>query len=222
MPNLEGNADWAIVNLDSIAKDTLSYKNLNELKESSLAQRFDKTYSEKTKYFNEINLVVERGGKYYAAKNCLLQFFAIRNRPDPFPNFYGTINTEQSPCSIKDMRALYKEKYKSISDFPLDSYETMYGSFDRIRDRREYLSKIFDYKGQKAYQFWTYTNWYQQGVFYEVDRGIDRFVYIPEKGIVGGSFDFYFYFHRKDIQLSMVRFSENIYAEKVMLAEGIE
>src|SRR5690606_39188885 len=105
--------------------------------------------------------------------------------------------------------------------FPLDSYQNIYSTFDRIRDRREYLSRKFDYKGYRAYQFWTYMDWIHPMSLYYYERGIDRFVYIPEKGVVGGSFDFYFLFHHRDIKLNMTRFRENIYQERVMLAEDI-
>ncbi len=52
-------------------------------------------------------------------------------------------------------------------------------------------------------------------------RGIDRFVYIPEKGIVGGSYDFYFRypegFHIPDTILW-----KNILEENVMTAEELK
>jgi len=47
---------------------------------------------------------------------------------------------------------------------------------------RNYLSKEYTITGKKAYQFWAFDEY----------RGIDRFLYIPDKGIVGGSYDFYF------------------------------
>ncbi|WP_223583020.1 hypothetical protein [Sphingobacterium sp. GVS05A] len=70
-----------------------------------------------------------------------------------------------------------------------------------------------------AYQFWTYTNWHAHAHEYEFDRGIDRFVYLPGKGIIGGSFDFYFYFHRKKLPIKYVDFMNNIKEEKVMIAD---
>ena len=101
-------------------------------------------------------------------------------------------------------------------------YSSNYSVFDRIRDRKEFLSKSIQIGNHVAYQFWTFTDWHCKQYEYEVERGIDRFVYIADKGIVGGSFDFYFYFHRKEIALDSTRFRDNIYNEKVMIAKDIE
>ncbi|MEN5233942.1 hypothetical protein [Sphingobacterium faecium] len=69
-----------------------------------------------------------------------------------------------------------------------------------------------------AYQFWTYTNWHEHR--HKFDRGIDRFVYHPSKGIIGGSFDFYFYFHRKKLPIGYADFMQNIKEEKIMIADN--
>lgn len=83
----------------------------------------------------------------------------------------------------------------------------------------EYQSKKIRIGEFEAYQYWTYTDWHENTIGYEVERGIDRFVYVPDKGIVGGSFDFYF--HRKEIGFNLVQFAKNIKEEKVMLPTKI-
>ncbi|MDR2283821.1 MAG: hypothetical protein LBE37_11455 [Sphingobacterium sp.] len=59
-------------------------------------------------------------------------------------------------------------------------------------------------------------------------RGIDRFVYVPNKGIVGGSYDFYFkdplprdYKQVARRNINMAEFKKNIYDEKIMLAKEV-
>lgn len=93
--------------------------------------------------------------------------------------------------------------------------------FDRLRDRKEFLSRKYLIKGAEAYQFWTYTDWHEDYRSYEYNRGIDRFVYIPGKGIIGGSYDFYFFKHRKELNLTISKFIENMLEEKVMIADRI-
>lgn len=221
LPSLASDSNWIESDWELIKRDTLSYHDLIRLKMKALFQRFDICYDEKTKYLNDYRLVIQRDGKYFIAKNTLLQFFAIRERPTLFNALFGTINTKQSPYTIKDMATYYKQ-YQTQFGFPLDTYSSNYSIFDRIRDRKEFLSKSIQIGNHTAYQFWTFTDWHTKPYEYEVERGIDRFVYVPDKGIVGGSFDFYFYFHRKEISLDSTRFRDNIYNEKVMIAKDIE
>jgi hypothetical protein len=220
LPDFQSDQNWIEIDLKTIAADTITFSQLSRLKERSLAMRFDMGYQDQTKYFNNYKIVVLKEGKYYAAKNCLLQFFAIRNRPSLFPSFYGTINILQDKVSIKDFKTVFDKQIRGRT-FPLDSWLTSYSDFDRLRDRREFFSKSFNYKEYEAFQFWTYTDWHEDKAFYEVDRGIDRFVYIPGKGVIGGSFDFYYYYHRKVIGLNLVQFGKSMYEEKVMLAEDL-
>ncbi|QQQ30075.1 hypothetical protein [Chryseobacterium indoltheticum] len=91
---------------------------------------------------------------------------------------------------------------------------------------RNYLSKEFFIKKNKAYQFWTFDGWWAIDGYNE-HRGIDRFLYIPDKGIVGGSYDFYFrlkpkissndYFTVSDYALW-----DNIINEKIMIAKELK
>ncbi len=55
--------------------------------------------------------------------------------------------------------------------------------------KRLYLSKSYTLGKDSAYQFWTFCDWNRKDGR-NLQRGIDRFVFIPGKGIVGSSFDF--------------------------------
>ncbi len=221
LPDLEGNRDWTEIHLDSIKNDTIPHQYLKRLFGANTYADFDKTYGVKTKYFDEYQIIRKIGTKYFSSKHCLIQFFAIRNRPAIFQNVYGTINIEQEPLKITEMEAIFKKRYPheefpayTIGNTPYD-----YPTFDYLRDRREYLSKVIKFKnGAMGYQFWTYTDWHTHDHELEVDRGIDRFVYVPGNGIVGGSFDFYFYFYRKKLPIKYSDFLNNVKEEKVMIA----
>ena len=223
LPDLETNSDWTEINIDSLKSDIITDSNLKRLFNLNTFSEFDQKYGAKTKYFDEYQVIKKRGNKYFTSKHCLIQFFAIRNRPSVFQNIFGTINIEQEPISIIEMEQLFKKRYPqskfpvyTIGDTPYD-----YNSFDFLRDRKEYLSKVIKLKNRDvAYQFWTYTDWHEYSQNYEFERGIDRFVYVPGKGIVGGSFDFYFYFNRKKLPIKYADFMNNIKEEKIMLAEG--
>lgn len=230
LPDLIEKENWTAIKLDTIQDKILSTGKLRRLSQQSLLQLFDFQYGDKTKYWNDYKLIVKRDNQYFVAKNCLLQFFAIRNRPNIFTNTYGTINTDQTPISIVAFRSIFKKTY-SYANFPLNLPPNDSG-FDRRRDRREYLSKEITLNGaSRFFQFWTYTDWGQtiiesvdpnpRGVF-AYERGIDRFIYHPEHLIVGGSFDFYFYYYRRETGMKAAQFDENINAEKVIIADELQ
>ena len=222
LPNLEGSSDnWKEISLDSIQSKLLSIGKLKNLFQRNTMSIFSEKYGEKTKYFNEYKIVIRKDGKYFTPYNCLLQFYAIRNRPEIFSNVYGTINTKLNPVTVSDFELIFESTYTK-TDFPIYTLpnETYVATLDRLRDRREYLSKKWELKdGNSAFQFWTYTDWHEPDFYYEYERGIDRFIYVPDRGIVGGSFDFYFYYHRQKLGMTTLDFKNNIREEKVMLAE---
>jgi len=165
--------------------------------------------------------VVKRVGKdYYAAKNCLTEVFNIESPKYPIITPYGTINTKEPKITIKEMQEAFKRQYpKSV--FPLDILEKSQSrGGNGIYTIRNYLSKEYFIKGNKAFQFWTLDSWWNMhGDNHH--RGIDRFVYIPEKGIVGGSYDFYFRDPR-GFRIADTVLWQNIINEKVMIAEELK
>lgn len=224
LPDLDGNSDWTEINIDTVKNNIITSGHLRNLFNLSTFSEFDKTYGAKTKYFDEYQIIKKIDSKYFVSKHCLLQFYAVRNRPSIFQNSFGTINIEQEPIKIPEMETIFKKRYPGFIFPPYSIGETPYSyrnaSFNFLRDRKEYLSKVIKLKNNDlAYQFWTYTNWHQHDDEYEIDRGIDRFVYLPGKGIIGGSFDFYFYFHRKKLPIKYADFMNNIKEEKVMIAD---
>lgn len=222
LPDLKSNIDWIEISLDTIQGQMVTSSHLMELFLKNTVSFMNEKNREVTKYFNSYKPILKRGNQFFIPKNCLLEFYVVNNRPDIFSNPYGTINTQLSPISILHFAEIFK-KTDPNAKFPLYTIgdDNTYTSFDRIRDRREYLSRVLELpKGIKAYQFWTYSDWYGQSFNYIFDRGIDRFVYHPSKGIIGGSFDFYFYFNRKKLPIEYSDFLQNIKEEKVMIADS--
>lgn len=116
----------------------------------------------------------------------------------------------------------WKKYLKAVSQraFPLILRESQIQNLNVIYSVHNYLSKEYLIKGNKAYQFWTLDGWWYYDGLNEY-RGIDRFVYIPEKGIVGGSYDFYFGYE-KGYSISNAILWDNIINEKVMIAEELK
>ncbi|UTF94897.1 hypothetical protein J2O08_09650 [Elizabethkingia anophelis] len=168
----------------------------------------------------EYKLAKKDGDDYYITNNCLTEFFSIANSQYPIIAPYGTINISESKVTIKQMQESFKKQYpKSI--FPLDVFgKSQSRGGDGIYTVRNYLSKGYKVKKDNAYQFWTLDSWWNiHGDNHH--RGIDRFVYIPEKGIVGGSYDFYFRDPR-GFRIADTVLWQNIINEKVMIAEELK
>lgn len=220
LPDLSGTEDWVKINLDTIRSSIIDFAKLKELHKKNTLSYFNNIAKETTKYFNDYKIIIKEGSDYYMPKNCLLQFYSVRNRPQIFTNVYGTINTQDSLYSILDFEKIFKSAYPD-SPFPLFRMgEDPLSFLEWARDRREYLSKKLVLKDSlTAYQFWTYVDWTEHDYKYDIERGIDRFVYLPSKGIIGGSFDFYFYLNRKKLPIKYSDFIQNIKEEKVMIAD---
>lgn len=174
----------------------------------------------------EYQLIKRKNGVYYVSKHCLTEFFNISNIEFPLISSYGVINIMDKEVPISQMKASFEKQFPN-TNFILDiRKENFIQNLSVYYNYRNYLSKIITIKKEKAYQFWTFDGWWAQDGYNE-HRGIDRFLFIPEKGIVGGSYDFYFrlkpkissnkYFTESDKKLW-----ENIINEKIMIANEIK
>ncbi|MFD2599487.1 hypothetical protein ACFSQ3_11035 [Sphingobacterium corticis] len=223
---------WEKVNFEDIPENEVinpkSYRDYLErplLWEKDRAPRLD------------LKLIKKVDGAYYISRFCLVEYFILAHHGSELNTPRHVINTGQSLMSIREMEVVFKKNFPDHS-FIMTSFFTKnfpsvmipYGSNDYMRI---YLSKVYQIHGEKAYQFWTYAPWNKSDGFAE-ERGIDRFLYIPEKGIVGGSYDFYFkYFStvrtlnyhlekRKLSELDTNQMLENILEERIMVAEELK
>lgn len=212
--------NWMSINYDEIKGKILSNKNLLDLtfdwESNNVPER--KTF--------RYQLVKKKNGKYYVSKICLTELFTISPLEFPFISSYGTINIAERKVSVKEMYDQYKKRFKN-QDFIMDvrtNYPTR--NISNSYSLRNYLSKEFYIKDKLAYQFWTFDGWWAQDGYNE-HRGIDRFLYIPDLGIVGGSYDFYFK-HKPKLsranyyQATSERLWNNIVNEHIMIAKELK
>ncbi|AQX84058.1 hypothetical protein I6H88_13980 [Elizabethkingia bruuniana] len=211
LPDIKGNENWIKIDINAIKKDILTRPQLKEF----IMERYLNNISEKKTL--KYGLVKKIDGEYYVPKMTLIEYFYVKSYKFPFIPAYGTIDINGPIVTIKEMEKSYREQIPDRG-FPLSPYETDY-SFSFPIYARNYLSKIYTLNGNNAYQFWTLDN-YRTADYYSTYRGIDRFIYIPEKGIIGGSYDFYFSFNSSSELAKKIK--ENIINEKVMIAEELK
>ncbi len=212
--------NWITIDIEKIIDKTLSTKQIYKLVDE---WSVDNTPEKKAL---DYKIVKKENGIYYASKFCLTELFNISNIEFPLISSYGVINIMDKLVTIKQMQTSFKRQFPD-SQFILDVREENFlRNMSVYYNYRNYLSKIITIKKEKAYQFWTFDGWWAQDGYNE-HRGIDRFLYIPKKGIVGGSYDFYFklkpkissnnYFTESDKKLW-----ENIINEKIMIANELK
>jgi|GEM_PF-1665915 len=158
---------------------------------------------------NDINLVKKENGKYFRSSSCITEFFSVENKPRMFTsqNDIASINIYSPAVALKDFDSRYKELYNE----PSPNYHDLPNVLKFPMDKPLlFLSGTSTIDSRKAYHFWGFMDW---GISDSPNyrRGIDRFIFIPELGIVGGSFDFFF-----DNSLDKSRKKENYLNENVM------
>lgn len=188
------------------------------------------------KTLNKIRLLKKENNKVWVSKNCLVEAFEIiQEEPVFFSSLYGQLALNQGTISIQDFVKQYSPSTSNQIDGSALSSLTVPGQSADLNGWRvwkEFLSrKVTINDREVGYQFWTSakTNVADN---YDVSQGIGRFVYVPTRGIVGGSYDFYFrnppgvyrelvgkkvYTH----QLTNKEWYQAVLNEKIMTAEGI-
>ncbi|WP_336733407.1 hypothetical protein [Chryseobacterium sp. VD8] len=216
----ERGNNWMIINYDKIKDKVFS-------KEKMLSMlsdwKMNNTLEKKTFQYK---LIKKENGSYYVSKKCLTEFFSIANLESPLVSTYGTINISEKKVTIQQMEKSFKKQIPS-QKFIMDPRDAdLSKNIDIPYSFRNYLSKELVIKGKKAYQFWTFDGWWMQDG-YDEHRGIDRFLYIPDKGIVGGSYDFYFKLKPKNSSNEYYTATNgllwnNIINEKIMIAKELK
>lgn len=167
LPNLDGKSDWIEVSLDTIQHQMIQMRHLISLYRWATSSAYEIQHQQKSKYLNEYQIIVKRANKYYTPSNCLLQFYAVRNRNEIFNSLFGTINMLQTPRTIDEVKKLFKAQFV-YSEFPLYTLreESSMSYFDHLRDRKEFLSEIINTAtGNRLYKFWTFTDWREHPTF---------------------------------------------------------
>lgn len=220
LPDLKNDKDWIKVNYDSIKNKITNNPKIEDFSFKSSTDSGEEYVMKTLKY----GIIKKIGNDYFVPNHCLTEYFRIRTYEYPLTTGYGIMNTKEKPFTIKEMSNYYKANFSRDRDpFPLDMSNPVFELVGIDSDFiRIYLSKKYNIKNENAFQFWTMHAWLVRDG-YNTQRGIDRFVYIPEKGIIGGSYDFYFRFNNGgDPVVPFKKFWDNIINEKVMIAEELK
>ncbi|CEN34388.1 conserved exported hypothetical protein [Capnocytophaga cynodegmi] len=157
-----------------------------------------------TKVFRKYRIVKEENNKFYVTKNTLLEIFK-RFDFNTSLQFSGSniINIKQNIMTYQDVKKEYIPQFDEYS--PMEGFSGYMGTIYINKAMSAiYLSQIEQKDNEKIYYFWTFDDWRKENHYtsnrkirkeignYSYHRGIDRFAYIEGKGIVGGSYDFYF------------------------------
>lgn len=216
----ERGNNWMIINYDKIKDKVFSKEKIFSMLSD---WKMNNTPEKKTFQYK---LIKKENGSYYVSKKCLTEFFSIANLESPLVSTYATINISEKKVTIQQMEKSFKKQIPS-QKFIMDPRDAdLSKNIDIPYSFRNYLSKELLIKGKKAYQFWTFDGWWMQDG-YDEHRGIDRFLYIPDKGIVGGSYDFYFKLKPKNSSNEYYTATNgllwnNIINEKIMIAKELK
>lgn len=176
-------------------------------------------------------LLKKENGKLYINKNTFFQSFIIQSLPLGINTPDDVININRSMFPLKAMIGLYPKLFNGsqYDIFPI-------AVFDNLRDKNDeflighYLSGKKNIKGVDCYSFWTFPKDIAVNDYFRTHNGLGRFLFVPDVGVVGASFDFYFSFNfpqsnyprYKRYGISMKEWENNILNEEVMIAEGFK
>lgn len=221
LPSFDKNDSlWEEIDSDINKYDLISYEELIVLGKNTLSDPLNPLFPREN-----FNVIIKRKNKYFKSKKAFIQFFHLQNLPRELNTPIGTININQSIFSIKDAKQVFSPYVGLRNIFSsFDTYDIISPGIERF-----YLSKIYNLKSHKVYQFWTLTSWRKIHDDLSWYRGVDRFAYIPRLGIVGASIDFFFKdplpkeYPRQDRRnVSYKELLTNISEEKIMIAEELK
>lgn len=213
---LPSTLKWKEITAAEFKDKQINFEQLQQLMEKGF-QAYLKSAGENNEQTkrNDITLVITKDGKYLAANFCLTEYFVLIKDPLLFANQLGDvfINTETPMLGVKAFETLFKQKFKHSSPNQWQDVSYTLGSYPFFNKPLNFLSGTEELVGKKAYRFWHYADW-RVSDGYNKQRGIDRFLYVPDLGIVAGSYDFWFAKNVRKLTFSTL--STNYLTEKVM------
>ncbi len=185
---------WKKISLDSIKSRLLFSDQLGKLYDSAFSA-FSKSGFKNYEYLKNdtYKLILKKEDGYYTnATDCFAEFFNIINSDHHATagltgnNYLSDIDIELKPTSIASFEINYKERNGSYShNIGDESSIAVNGEQPTL-----FYSNSLILLNKKSYFFWTYAHWYADAI--NSFRGIDRFIFNPEYGIVAGDYSFYF------------------------------
>lgn len=221
LPAFDSKSNWITYDQQPEGLSYLTFEKLSALGRKSIRE------GQYLKDCQKYAVLLKKDNKYYTSKVSFLQVFYVQDYPNVFTIPRHVIDINQPLLTLKTMKDIYEKEYKG-GELPVvpDVYPRKY---DNNNLERFYLSSKVNFQNDEVgYQFWTFTPWGRVMDDHEWERGIDRFIFVPGKGIVGGSYDFYFKDplpkeHSSVVRraINMLEFKKNILDERVMLAKEL-
>lgn len=212
---VQSKESWSEIKIESI--NPVHLTDLKKIHENGF-QTYKQSGSQNSDLLkrNDIQLIIKKNGKYFVSNYCITEFFYIIDQNLVFPNLMGNIyiNVKSPIFTVKDYESKYQEVYNHYSANVINASGTT--SLTQPLERPlNFYSGLVHVSTHTAYRFWQFSDWRV------IDspnsrRGVDRFLYIPKIGVVGGSFDFWF--KKYD---SLEHLKQNYLSEKVMLPVSI-
>ncbi|WP_157278749.1 hypothetical protein [Olivibacter sitiensis] len=215
-------SNWKRIDIDTLKpNERIGMQQLRDMHRNGQAKYLRDGYDYRDLKKDDIVLVYKSDSGYVQSAYCLTEFFTIiDNTPLLFANDNKVcfINTAVPTLTAKEFENRYARARKTSS--PND----VRNEYASLRRPLEYpvlfLSHSTATGRDTAYHYWLFSDWSTQDAPNR-HRGIDRFVYVPGKGIIGGSFDFYFLQLQKKLWLSDNFFYEAYVKEQVMLPSQV-
>ena len=188
MPSYTGaQPTWAKIGLDTIKGKTVELKELKKLIGNELKKHpANPKAANNLKHWNYALLIKKPDGWYCSSSDCFTEFFEIINNPGRTKNNAWQINLTAPQLSVAEYESAYRRKhgYYSTNTKSLMGYNEDVTGGDLL-----YQSYTENSKGEKKYHFWLLGEWAHDGL--NTQRGTDRFVFVPGKGITSASYDFF-------------------------------
>ncbi|PVH26285.1 hypothetical protein [Sphingobacterium corticibacter] len=226
LPDHTSGDQWTKIDTSEMELQDVPIIDLQSLFVSNVGYTNGQMKNIERKYFNKYQVVFQNNGETYISKNCLLELFEVKSVDPIFPSPYGQLNLMESPIKIKDYVNQFSKHYSfyspALSGFVDDTKKLNYREWWRIW--KDYLSDKVKFSDAVGYKFWT-TAFNNSNHNLDFSRGVERFIYIPERGIVAGSYDFFFNPLMEDGNKNGESGNEimlrNVLEEKVSVADGL-
>jgi len=182
------------------------------------------------KFENSLGAILfkQQKGKLNICKNTFIQYFVVQNLPKGINTPSNVININRSYFSTKNMIEWYPKIFNG------QKYDLSFSFFDSLRGQNDdfltgyYLSKKTNVKGLEGYCFWTFPKDIVVNDYFNIHNGLERFMFVPNIGIVGASFDFFFSFtfpksdypRYKRYGVTIKEWNANVLNERMMIADG--
>lgn len=187
---------WNKIAIDSVKTLLISYSDLlNDFEKKEKIYISSQNTSDILLKKYDIKIIIKKDNQFMVSSYCLTEFFRILREPLIFPNLMGSfyINIDSPPYTVKQFEHKTKEISNHYSVNSISSKQSSGSSALRrpLEKPLTFFSGSTSVSSMAGYKFWLFSDWrVDDGM--NLQRGIDRFIYVPDIGIVAGSFDYWF------------------------------